>query len=431
MKAETKIKKKAGKQLKKQKIHTDRLALKQEVGYLFRPLAICPFPAKQPPKVEVTRRKMGVEVTTKEHETLWHRQNGKIKVEILASPKYGIPFGQDVLIILYLAMEAKKQKTRKIKMNFYTDFCNTFGIDPTDGRRYQNVQKSLERIRNSKYSWIDEREETRERELHYLYIDELDVFFNPKNPEAKPVWGEQTIILSERFWYEIEKHKIPFNVESVRYLKGKPAHLNFYVWLSYRVWKAWNDKLDGKGDEKIFVPFWGENGLQQQLSSQIKQRFLYRAEVKKWLKEVKSIWKNCPVEIVKNGNALQIHITDESQLDVRESSSSEGKRLRASREAKELEAARSPLQTSCYCHKCGQLMVARKGRKNKNGIMQADFWKCPGCSSIEPMTAVCMSCFSGGKTVVLQQDFLTGKYWCPGCKSSVSVERYWQQNRLW
>jgi len=429
VKQETRIKKTVAKQLKKQKINNDRLALNQGIGYLFRPLAICPFPAKQPKKVEVTREEMGIKVKTTEHETLWARKNGKIRVEILANPKYGIPYGQDVLIILYLAMEARKQNSRALKLNFYRDFCRMFEINANDGRQYRKVQASLQRIRNSKYSWIDGRDEHRERELHYLFIDELDLFFDPKNPDQKPVWGEQTIVLSERFWGEIITHKIPFNVESVRYLKGKPAHLNFYVWLSYRVWKIWNDKLSGSGDGTATIPYWGKTGLQKQLSSRINRRNAYRAEVKKWLSAVREIWTDCPVEI--EGDALRIHITDASQLDVQEDIQSEGKRLRNNRQAKAIERAKSPIAEFEYCD-CGELMKPKRGKPNRNGVMQADYWQCETCNTIKPMTAFCISCFrKTGKVYPLRQDYGTGEYRCPSCKGTFPVESYWEANRLW
>jgi len=416
-------------QLKKQKINEDRLNLAQEISYLFRPLAICPFPARGLPKIKIIRTKMGIEVEEKAYETKWERKNGNIRVEITANEKYGVPYGQDILVILYLAREATKQKRRDLKINFYRDFCRMFEINANDGRQYRKVQTSLQRIRHSQFSWIDESDPKRERESHYLYIDDIDIYFDPKNPDQKPVWGEQTIKISERFWNEIMTHKIPFNVESVRYLKGKSAHLNFYIWLSYRVWKAWNDKLNGAGNGTVFIPFWGKVGLQNQLSSQISRRNDYRKEVKKWFSAVQEIWTDCPVEI--DGDALRIHITDASQLDVQEGIESSGKRLRKARQAKAIERAKSPIAEFEYCD-CGELMKPKRGKPNRNGITQSDYWQCETCNTIKPMSAFCISCFrKTGKVYPLRQDYGTGEYRCPSCKGTFPVESYWEANRLW
>ncbi len=425
MKNETRIKKLAKKELKLQKIHEDRLSLSQEIGYLFRPLAICPFPAKQPKKIKIIREKMGIEVEEECYETHWERRNGKIKVEITAHEKYGIPYGQDILIVLYLAREALKQKRRDLKVNFYRDFCRMFEINPRDGRKYRLVQKSLQRIRHAHFTWIDEGEETRERETHYLYIDEIDLYFDPKNPEAKPLWGEQTIVISERFWNEITKHKIPFNLEIVRYLKNKPAHLNFYIWLSYRVWTIWNAKQYGQlpKDEAVLIPFWGKNGLQEQLSSQVKRRFEYRREVKRWLETVKEVWPRCPVQI--EGDALIINIIDESQLDVMESPKTEGKRLRKEREKKALLKAKYPIPERKTCPICQSKLVSKKGTKNKKGVQQPDYYHCEECGFNLPREAICPHCWEEYQEVVTLENELNGSYRCPQCKKTYNIKKYW------
>ena len=64
-------------------IHTDRLASTQELGWLFRPLAVCPFPAASLGKREVGDRNGRKH---EEHYVLWTRRAGNIKVEILGHP---------------------------------------------------------------------------------------------------------------------------------------------------------------------------------------------------------------------------------------------------------------------------------------------------------------------------------------------------------
>jgi len=419
MKKETKLKKTTNKALKKQKIEEDRLTLSQEIGYLFRPLALCPFPARQPKKITVIREVMGVKIKEKKYETKWERKNGKIKVKIIGDEDFGIPYGQDVLIVLYLAKEAVRQQSRYLKINFYRDFCRTFEIDANDGRKYRLVQNSLNRIRNAHFVWVDESEETRERESHYLYIDDVDLFFDPKNPNTRPLWGEQTIKLSERFWNEIIAHKIPFNLESVRYLKSKPAYLNFYIWLSYRVWSVWNSKKLGeiREDEKIYIPFWGENGLQSQLSSQITRKPNYREQVIKWLEGVKEIWGRCPVEI--DGDALVINVVDESELDILETVSTEGKRYRLQENKK---AETKSIEEKKECEKCGKPMVSKKGRKNRKGFIQPDYWHCSHCKTNTPKLAVCPSCNDR-----ILENQLNGFYYCKDCKKTFSIEKYWNK----
>lgn len=320
MKQSTKIKKGKEKTALVNQIQEDRLAGPghQELGWLFRPLALCPFPAQALPKERVVRldrrtnRPLGN--PKNEHQVLWTRRSGNIRVDVLGSPEYGIPYGQDILIVLFLAIEARRQNTRKIKVQFYKDFMGMFGFDQNDGRKYRLVRDSLQRIRHSKYSWVDESDPTREREAHYIFIDDIDLYFNPLDPDQRCLW-DQSITISERFWDEIQNHRIPTNLKAIRLFKTRPSVLAFYTWLSYRVQRAWSERgQDSIG--RAFIPFWGDNGIQNQMSSRITRRPDFRAETKRWLEAIKEVWPECPVEIV--GDALQIEISGDHQLDIQE-----------------------------------------------------------------------------------------------------------------
>ena len=205
-------------------IHAARRTLTQELGWLFRPLAVCPFPAASLGKRQITDRDGSKH---EEHHVLWSRRSGNVRVKILGDPDCGVPHGQDTLVILYLAYEARRQGSRKIRVNFYRDFMRMFEMNPNSGWKYRLVVDSLRRIRNAKYSWEVEGEAGRERGLHFLFIEEYDLLCDPKNPDQRPLW-DQYILLSERFWHEINTHRIPGNLKAIVALKSQPARLNFY-----------------------------------------------------------------------------------------------------------------------------------------------------------------------------------------------------------
>lgn len=350
------------------KIHNDRISYNQEIGWLFRPLALCPFPAQYLKKREVIesggKRK-------EEHAVLWSRKSNDFKVEILGHPEWGVPYGADILVVLFLTIEARKQKSRKIKVNFYRDFMRMFGLNPNDGRKYNLVVQSLNRIKNAKYSWAYIGDENREKAFHYLYIEECDLYCDPKSPDQKPIF-DQYILLSERFWYEINEHKIPFNLGAIRYLKSKPAHLNFYLWLSTRTGQMYLNMRQQKLNEvKCFIPYWGEVGLINQLSSQITKRNDFRMQIKRWLKATKEIWPECPVEI--EGDGLKILINDVKQIDVAPDLQQElGKAIRQGKKAIE------PLEK--FCPDCNEKMVMVIGKTDWDGRKKDDYWFCKICT---------------------------------------------------
>ncbi len=361
-----KIIKKVVKQEKLKQIKNDRKLLSQNLGWLFRPLALCPFPAQPLKKRELIENGKHIE----EHNTLWKRNAGDIEIEILGHPVYGVPYGQDILIILFLSYEAIRQNSRKIKVKFFRDFCEMFDININDGRRFKNVINSLNRIENSKFTWRNKKNPDVKDNLSYIYIDEIKIYNNPKYPKQKSLF-EQYILLSERFWDEINKYKIPFNLEAVKYLKGRTSYLNFYLWLSYRV--AINYLVGKKeGKAKIdFIPFWGENGLLNQMSTRITKRNDVRVQIKKWLKQAKELWSECPVEI--EGDALKIYCTDKGQLDVQLDRQIEaGRGIR-----KEIEEQKKEQKE---CPNCKGVLKFSKGKKGDDGIRWDNYFHCNDCS---------------------------------------------------
>lgn len=388
------------------KIQADRQLQTQELGWLFRPLALCPFPAKPLKKKIIVQ---GKEVDAG-METIWQRKSGKLTISITSDPRYGIPYGQDILIVLYLAIEARKQKSRKIVVNFYRDFMNLFEMKAEDGRKYKLVQQSLGRIRKALYSWEIDNGTTRETGGNYLYIEEWDLHFDPKNPQQRPLW-DQYILLSERFWYEINKHKIPFNLEAARHLKTKPAYLNFFLWLSYRTWNVWNE-CPG---EEVLIPYWGDCGLQNQMSSVIEQRFSFRSQVKGWMEATKEIWPLCPVEIV--GDSLRVFVTSEDQLDVHPLDTD------APRILPDPPKPMPPPITTDVCQSCGNKRMLKAGKMSAKGYRMPDYWECSGrCRKISAL-AKCKYC--GQDMTEQKKGQADYTYFCPKCQHYEAGEAYW------
>lgn len=390
---------------------SDRELHTQELGWLFRPLAICPFPAYSLGK----RTVIGADGKSRqEYEILWVRQSNNIKVKILGDPEYGVPHGQDTLVVLYLAFEARRQGSRRIKVNFYRDFMRMFEMNANSGWKYRLVVESLRRIRNAKYSWEVEGE-AREQGLHFLYIDEYDLYCDPKNPDQKSFF-DQYILLSERFWQEISKHHIPSNLKAIIALKSKPAHLNFYIWLSYRVGQAYRETIDKDlGPKLIHINFWGPNGLQSQLSSKISKPNDYRKEVKKWLIKVKEVWPLCPAEI--EGDALRICVTGEDQLDVLPKDTDAPRILSKPKPAELPEVCRS------VCPECGGERTLKAGRQSRKGYRMPDYWACAGGCKPVSADALCPDCGQ------VMQERNKGRadytYFCPGCQRYEAGENYW------
>ena len=64
-------------------------------------------------------------------------------------------------------------------------------------------------------------------------------------PDSAPI--ENTIVLSEEFWNEIQGHPIPVDLNVVRALADSPRNLDLYIWL---IWRGYIEI----GAEKFLLP---------------------------------------------------------------------------------------------------------------------------------------------------------------------------------
>jgi hypothetical protein len=60
---------------------------KQNLAFSSRPFVLCGLPVRKPPRNEI----------------LYERRNGNFVLQITGHPNYGLPFGQDRVVPIYLA----------------------------------------------------------------------------------------------------------------------------------------------------------------------------------------------------------------------------------------------------------------------------------------------------------------------------------------
>jgi hypothetical protein len=77
--------------------------------------------------------------------TVFPRPNGKFFLHIVAHPDFGLPFGQDRLIPIWIATLAVKQKTRAVQFANAVDMLSFFHF-PNDGRYYARMVEGFKRI---------------------------------------------------------------------------------------------------------------------------------------------------------------------------------------------------------------------------------------------------------------------------------------------
>ncbi|MCU1325958.1 MAG: plasmid encoded RepA protein [Bryobacterales bacterium] len=110
-------------------VRMKRDAARQNLGFSSRPFVLCGLPVRRPSK--------GV--------LLHERRNGHFVLQVTGHPSYGLPWGQDRLVPIFLATQAVRQKSPQITFDSAAVMLDTFGMQQ-GGSQYRRLVASFQRI---------------------------------------------------------------------------------------------------------------------------------------------------------------------------------------------------------------------------------------------------------------------------------------------
>ncbi len=256
---------------------------KQNLGFSSRPFVLCGLPVRKPPR----------------NEMLYERRNGNFVLQITGHPNYGLPFGQDRIVPIYLATLAVRQKSQTIRFRTAAEMLETFGMHK-GGKEYRRLVAAFERIFGATiFFGTDSLSGTARvvQRSRFSFFNEAQIWYS-RDPQPYPISEhfENIIVLSDEFYREITAHPIPADLDAVKALAGAPAVLDFFMWLSYRCFLA-------KGKERI--PLFGAYGLASQLGSiEYARPRRFREKLDSWLDSIRVLWPECSAKISADGTSL-------------------------------------------------------------------------------------------------------------------------------
>ena len=107
-----------------QMVREQREHHKQDIAYHARPFVLCGIPLRRPPVDHITHA----------------RRNGNYALDIVGHPRFGLPFGQDRLIPIWVATLAVLQRSRFVRFASPSALLDYFEL-PKNGYPYgQNIQ---------------------------------------------------------------------------------------------------------------------------------------------------------------------------------------------------------------------------------------------------------------------------------------------------
>jgi hypothetical protein len=219
---------------------------RKELGFHARPFVLCGIPLRRPPAGQLVHR----------------RRNGKLFLEMTAHPDFGLPFGQDRLIPVWVATLAVKQKRRTVHFESAAEILEFFEL-PKDGLHYRRLVQGFQRIFAATIFFGTQEAETPSQVFDWArfhFFDRAELWFTIYSPTL----AHRSAVT------ETPSHSVkPFMTRSIgtgflsNARQSRPCPTLQGCSTSMRiVWKTWT--LKG-GIARI--PLFGAQGLQAQLGT--------------------------------------------------------------------------------------------------------------------------------------------------------------------
>lgn len=264
--------------LKRQEAH-------QNLGFASRPFVLCGLPIKKPAAGQL----------------LHERRNGQFFLQVTGHPSYGLPWGQDRLVPIFLATLAIRQQTQTIRFRSAAEMLDSFGMQQ-GGTQYRRLVAAFQRVFGATIFFGTDSQRERAAVVHqarFNFMTEARIWYSRDvNQDTLPGGFQNEIVLSHEFFKEIMGHPIPTDMEAAKALSSSPAALDLFMWLSYRCFVA-------KGKERVSL--FGEFGLVNQLgSSEYARPRKFRERVEGWLDLIRAMWPECPATLDNDGTGLWV-----------------------------------------------------------------------------------------------------------------------------
>jgi hypothetical protein len=160
---------------------------KQNVGFSSRPFVLCGLPVRKPPVGEM----------------LYERRNGDFVLQITGHPSYGLPFGQDRIVPIYLATLAVRQRSQTIRFRTASEMLETFGMHK-GGKEYRRLVAAFERVFGATIFFGTDTLNGTARVVQrsrFSFFREAQIWYS-RDPQQYPVSDqfENVIVLSDEFY---------------------------------------------------------------------------------------------------------------------------------------------------------------------------------------------------------------------------------------
>ena len=224
-------------------VRNRRRTADQDVASGARPFILCGLPIRPLTRETLTYR----------------RQNGKFCLDIVGHPNWGVPFGQDRLVILYLATQAVRYQTREVRFRSGAELLvGSWGM-PTNGTCITSGWFDAFRRVFGSTIFFGTAEERNKLEVWQCsrthFFDSMKLWLSDSG-EKIGKWRQRCDPVARFLAGAPNRHPIPIDAEVVRLLARNPGCLDLYTWLTWRCHQA---KIAGEGASVGYLVVWPTN----------------------------------------------------------------------------------------------------------------------------------------------------------------------------
>lgn len=164
------------------------------------------------------------------------RKNGNFSMTMMANPEVGLPYGSiPRLLMAWVTTEAVKTKQRELQVgDSLSEFMRQLGLVPTGGRwgSITRLKAQTGRLFSATVSCFYA-EKKFELEAGFRIADRRQFWWDPKGPKQTSLF-KSSVTLSEVFFQEIVRNKVPVDMRALKALSRSPLALDIYCWLTYK-----------------------------------------------------------------------------------------------------------------------------------------------------------------------------------------------------
>ena len=191
------------------------------LGFMARMMALCSLPRTNPGD-------------RKEYK----RVNGPYTLYMIAGGGNKLPFGNfPRLILAWLSTEAVRTQSRVLVLGCsLSKFMRALGINSDSGGargEQTRLRNQMKRLFGCTVSMVY-KDESGEAAVNSLIARRTEFWWNERKPDEPSLW-ESKIELGEDLFYEIIRHPVPLDMNTLTALKRSSLGLDLYLWLVYRI----------------------------------------------------------------------------------------------------------------------------------------------------------------------------------------------------